>query len=112
MLTDKRLFAMPNLTTSLSGSLLELEKKFLNNQPKIECWFRSKWQQHIPPFYGSVDVRNCGYKLAPIDMNLYPGGFNNINLQFIPLAVNAVSNMLAQLCPDASKILLIPENHT
>jgi len=103
---------VPHLTTALTGSLLELEKKLLNNQPKIECWYRGKWQQSAPPFYGSVDVRNCGYKLAPVDMNLYPGGFNNINLQFIPLAVNAVNNMLSRLCPNTSRVLLIPENHT
>ena len=34
----------------------------------------------------SVDLRNAGFKLAPVDTNLFPGGFNNLNQDFLPLA--------------------------
>ncbi|MGT2492998.1 glutamate--cysteine ligase [Cupriavidus basilensis] len=37
-----------------------------------------EWQEHTPPFYCSVDLRNAGFKLAPVDTNLFPGGFNNL----------------------------------
>ncbi len=100
------------LTTALNSSLLELEKICLSHQHEIEYWFRQKWHNYIPPFYASVDLRNSGYKIAPVDLNLFPGGFNNINHDFIPLAVYAINNILDKDCPNAKKILIIPENHT
>ncbi len=103
---------IPNLKTALNVPLLELEKICLQHQHEIEHWFRSKWHTNKPPFYGSVDLRNSSYKLTPVDMNLFPGGFNNINPDFIPLAVQAVNNLIERYCPNATKVLLIPENHT
>ncbi|MBM3117438.1 glutamate--cysteine ligase [Jeongeupia naejangsanensis] len=104
--------SVPHLTTALSGPLLELERRILESQSEIEHWFRNQWQEYTPPFYGSVDLRNAGYKLAPVDMNLYPGGFNNLNPEFHPLAVQAAMSALESFCPDAKRLLLIPENHT
>ncbi|WP_148717216.1 glutamate--cysteine ligase [Chitinolyticbacter meiyuanensis] len=104
--------SVPHLVTALTGPLLDLEHKILAAQPDIEHWFRNQWQEHTPPFYGSVDLRNAGYKLAPVDMNLFPGGFNNLNPDFHPLAVQAAMSALEDLCPSARRLLLIPENHT
>jgi glutamate--cysteine ligase len=103
---------VPSLATALTGPLLDLERKMLARQPDIEAWFRAQWQEYSPPFYGSVDLRNSGYKLAPVDLNLFPGGFNNLNPDFIPLCVQAVQSALEKICPDARSLLLIPENHT
>ena len=103
---------VPRLTTALTGPLLELEKKFLDATPDIERWLRGKWQEHTPPFYGSVDLRNAGFKLAPVDMNLFPGGFNNLNAAFLPLCVQAAMTAIDKICPMAKSLLLIPENHT
>lgn len=66
----------------------------------------------MPPFYGSTDLRNSGFKLAPVDLNLFPGGFNNLNDAFMPLCVQAAQSAVERICPDASSLLLIPENHT
>ncbi|AXK38605.1 glutamate--cysteine ligase [Crenobacter cavernae] len=103
---------VPHLTTALQGPLLELETRILAAQPQIEHWFRSQWHQHAAPFYGSVDLRNSGFKLAPVDMNLFPGGFNNLNPDFMPLAVQATMAAVEKICPEAKSVLLIPENHT
>ncbi|HEX5126395.1 MAG TPA: glutamate--cysteine ligase [Rhodocyclaceae bacterium] len=103
---------VPHLTTALTGPLLDLERRFLDNSTTIEQWFRSQWQEHMPPFYGSVDLRNSGYKLAPVDTNLFPGGFNNLNPAFLTLCVQAAQVAVERICPDARSILLIPENHT
>ncbi len=103
---------VPHLTTALHDPLLELEKKFLDAIPDIEGWLRGKWQEHTPPFYGSVDLRNAGFKLAPVDMNLFPGGFNNLNRDFLPLCVQAAMVAIEKICPSAKRLLLIPENHT
>ncbi len=103
---------VPHLTTALSGPLLALEKHFLDNATAIEHWLRSQWNEHTPPFYASVDLRNAGFKLAPVDTNLFPGGFNNLNPTFLPLCVQATMSAIDKICPDARNLLLIPENHT
>ena len=103
---------VPHLTTALIGPLLDLEKRILNAQPEIEHWFRAQWQEHRVPIYASVDLRNSGFKLAPVDTNLFPGGFNNLNPDFLPLCVMAAQSAIEKICPDARGVLLIPENHT
>jgi len=103
---------VPHLVTALNGPLLDLERKILAATPAIERWFRLEWQEHTPPFYCSVDLRNAGFKLAPVDTNLFPGGFNNLPLEILPLAVQAAMASIEKICPDAKNLLLIPERHT
>jgi glutamate--cysteine ligase len=108
----KRITMVPHLTTSLTGPLLDLEKKILDSMPSIERWFRGQWTENVLPFYSSVDLRNSGFKLAPVDTNLFPGGFNNLNPDFMPLCVHAAMSAVQKICPDKQRFLLIPENHT
>ena len=103
---------VPRLTTALAGPLLELERKLLASLPAIEHWLRSRWQDRTAPFYCSVDLRNSGFKLAPVDTNLFPGGFNNLNPDFHPLCVQAAMAAIEKICPDARGAVLIPESHT
>jgi len=101
-----------SITPSISEPLLELERQFLDHSTMIERWFREQWHEHVPPFYGSVDLRNAGFKLAPVDMNLFPGGFNNLGPVFLPLCVQAAQAAVERMCSCARRLLLIPENHT
>jgi len=103
---------VPHLVTALRGPLLELERRVLEAQPAIEHWLRTQWQEREVPFYCSVDLRNAGFKLAPVDTNLFPGGFNNLAPEFHPLAVQAAVVALDKVCPDARGVVLVPENHT
>ncbi len=103
---------VPRLTTALTGPLQELERRILDRMPDIERWLRTQWQEHAVPFYASVDLRNAGFKLAPVDTNLFPGGFNNLDASLLPLCVQAVQAAVERLCPDARGVLLVPENHT
>lgn len=103
---------VPHLVTALKGPLLDLERRVLDAQPAIEHWLRGQMQERTIPFYCSVDLRNAGFKLAPVDTNLFPGGFNNLSAEFTPLAVQAAMSAVEKACPEASGILLIPENHT
>ena len=100
---------VPHLVTALDGPLLDLEKKILEATPAIERWFRLEWQEHTPPFYCSVDLRNSGFKLAPVDTNLFPGCFDNLATEMLPLAVQAAMAAIEKYCPDAKNLLLIPE---
>ena len=92
---------VPRLTTALAGPLPDLERRLLASQPEIERWLRGQWQEHAAPFYCSVDLRNSGFKLAPVDTNLFPGGFNNLNPDFHPLCVQAAMTAIEKICPDA-----------
>jgi glutamate--cysteine ligase len=99
---------VPHLVTALNGPLLELEKRILAATPAIERWFRLEWQEHTPPFYASVDLRNAGFKLAPVDTNLFPAGFNNLAPEVLPLAVQAAMAAIDKYCPEARNVVLVP----
>lgn len=103
---------VPHLITALTGPINELEQRILDSMPAIERWFRLEWMEHTPPFYSSVDIRNAGFKLAPVDTNLYPGGWNNLTDQMLPLAVQAAMAAIEKICPEARNLLIIPENHS
>jgi glutamate--cysteine ligase len=102
---------VPHLVTALTGPLLDLEEKILAATPAIERWFRLEWQEHTPPFYCSVDLRNAGYKLAPVDTNLFPGGFHYLASEMLPLSVQAAMAAIDKYCPDARNLLVIPESY-
>ena len=103
---------VPHLVTALTGPINELEQRVLDSMPAIERWFRLEWMEHTPPFYSSVDIRNAGFKLAPVDTNLYPGGWNNLTPAMLPLAVQAAMAAIEKICPEARNLLIIPENRT
>src|SRR5690606_13825238 len=102
----------PHLVTAMSAPLQDFERRILDASPRIERWFRMAWQDHTPPFYASVDLRNAGFKLAPVDTNLFPGGWNNLTEEMLPLAVQAAMAAIEKICPEARNLLIIPENHT
>lgn len=102
---------VPHLVTALTGPINELEQRVLDSMPAIERWFRLEWMEHTPPFYSAVDVRNAGFKLAPVDTNLYPGGWNNLTPSMLPLAVQAAMASIEKICPEARNLLIVPENN-
>ncbi len=103
---------VPHLITALNGPINELEQRILDSTPAIERWFRLEWMEHTPPLYSSVDIRNAGFKLAPVDTNLFPGGWNNLTPEMLPLAVQAAMAAIEKICPEARNLLIVPESHT
>ena len=101
---------VPHLITALNAPINELEQRILDSTPAIERWFRLEWMEHTPPLYSSVDVRNAGFKLAPVDTNLFPEGWNNLTPAMLPLAVQAGMAAIEKICPEARNLLVIPEN--
>ena len=100
---------VPHLTTALTGPINELEQRILESMPAIERWFRLEWMEHTPPFYTSADLRNAGFKLAPVDTNLFPATFQNLTPEMLPLAVQAAMAAIEKICPEAKNLLLVPE---
>ena len=111
---DVDVYQTPHLKTMQDGPMQLLEQRILAEESKIEAWFRSQWRISPAPAYGSVDLRNSGFKLAPVDMNLFPAGFNNLKLnpEFVKIACDAAKHVVELAVPHAKKVLLIPENHT
>jgi glutamate--cysteine ligase len=104
--------AVPNFTMAHRSPTLAFESLLLSRSELIEAWFRKQFHRTPAPIYCSVDLRNAGYKLAPVDTNLFPAGFNNLNPAFEPLAVTALQAALEKIMPSACNIVLVPENHT
>ena len=67
-----------------------LHSSIIDNHNSIETWFRRQWIKYPPPFYSSIDIRNSGLKIAPVDTNLFPAGFNNLNKDFEFLYISAI----------------------
>jgi glutamate--cysteine ligase len=102
-------------------SIAEYTKSFTNeslhsviieNHMNIEAWFRKQWIKYPAPFYTSIDLRNSGYKIAPVDTNLFPAGFNNLDSDLDFLYIAAVQHALERISPALTKVLIISENHT
>ena len=78
----------------------------------IEQWFAAQRGSMRPFFYTSVDLRYSGYKLAPVDTNLFPAGFNNLSPASRVRAANTMRDYFAEQHPSAKRVIVIPENHT
>jgi glutamate--cysteine ligase len=101
---------VPHLITALTGPINELEQRVLDSMPAIERWFRLEWMEHTPPFYTSVNVRNAGFKLSPVNTSLFPDGWNNLTPEMLPQGVQAAMAAIEKICPEARNLLLIPRN--
>jgi glutamate--cysteine ligase len=95
----------------------ELAHAIQKNRRTLWDWQMEHARQAPPPFYCSVDLRDAGYKIVPVDSNLYPAGFNNIcpdDLRVAPAVfrsqVAATASRLDRDLPQ--KILILPESHT
>lgn len=103
---------IPHLRTAGITPLSLLEKRIIDAQVKIEAWFRQAFQDKPTLITSSVDIRNAGFKIAPVDTNLFPAGFNNLSVDSYPLAIQALQFTIEKYHQKCQKILIIPENHT
>ncbi len=78
----------------------------------IDQWFAAKFKENIPAFYNSVDLRHSCFKIAPVDTNCFPAGFNNLSEISRQKAKKIAQKFIDQHFENAKNILIIPENHT
>jgi glutamate--cysteine ligase len=95
----------------------DLAQRIQKHRRALWDWQSSITRDFPPPFYCSVDLRDSGYKIVPVDSNLYPAGFNNIcpdDLRTAPAVVRSqIAAMASRLERDLpEKILILPESHT
>ncbi len=60
-------------------SLEEINKRFVDREREIDEWINAQCVRVDVPIYTSVDLRVAGFKVAAVDTNIYPAGFNNLS---------------------------------
>src|ERR1035437_8312984 len=108
----RRSMTDPGLTLMLHGPLPDLARHMVDAIRSVEHLLRAQRPTRATPFYSSVDLRNSGFQLAPVDTNLFPAGFNNLNPEFEVLCVQATMAAIENINPAVQRVLLVPENHT
>jgi glutamate--cysteine ligase len=86
--------------------------KLTAKSSSIDSWLKDQFLKNKPLFYNSVDLRHSAFKIAPIDTNCFPAGFNNLSQNSRKIAAELAATFLKNNFPTAKKILIIPENHT
>jgi glutamate--cysteine ligase len=95
----------------------KIANAIFTHREEVRAFFEKKFQESPPSFYCSVDIRDSGEKIAPVDCNLFPAGFNNIceiDREASPPLVREQIELMAKRnhLPVPEKIVIIPENHT
>jgi glutamate--cysteine ligase len=78
----------------------------------IDRWYSAECDRTPPPFYSSLDVRDSGKKIAAVDCNLFPAGFNNLCEDDRIRSAPFIREEVERSAPEAKRILILPENHT
>ncbi len=78
---------------------------------EIHQWLLGQ-EKLYTPFYTSVDIRDAGFKIAVIDTNLFPAGFNNLCEHGLADAENLIKKAILSRVPNAKDILIVAEEHT
>ncbi len=62
----------------MSSIIKQLKSQIFAKKSTISDFFEQKFKENPAIFYNSVDLRHSGFKIAPVDTNCFPAGFNNI----------------------------------
>lgn len=90
----------------------DIEKRISQKRGEVGLWVESHLERIMVPFYSSVDLRFSEHKIAPVDTNVFPAGFNNLSRGFRERAGELFGKSLSSRYPSARKILLVPELNT
>ena len=85
--------------------LVELESRIIEKQDELEAWFAEQRAKLTMPIYGSVDIRDAHWKVAVVDANQFPAGFNN-------LSDGDIGTHLREAIGDLRHIHIWPESHS
>ena len=88
------------------GQLLE------DKREEITAWMKQKRAEVPIPIYGSVDVRDAGWKIGVVDANHFPAGFNNVSKENLQELANLFKDHVHRSHPTCSWVHIYPESHT
>ncbi len=87
-------------------------EKIKAHQEEVHQWLQSREGSLELPLYSSVDIRDAGFKVAVIDTNLFPAGFNNLCEHGIRDSIKFMKAALTARVPHCKSVLIIAEEHT
>ncbi len=83
-----------------------------SKREEITEWMAKKRKEVPIPIYGSVDIRDCGWKVAVVDANHFPAGFNNVSKDDEEVLSNLLHDHIIRKIPTCKWVHLYPESHT
>ncbi len=78
----------------------------------IQSWLEAYEGSNELPLYSSVDIRDAGFKMAVVDTNLFPAGFNNLCEHGIADASPVLRRAVLDRVSGCENIMIIAEEHT
>ncbi|MFK8136940.1 MAG: glutamate--cysteine ligase [Bdellovibrionales bacterium] len=91
----------------------DIHSKIIKHQDDLQAWLNQRRETNEFPIYTSVDIRDSGNKIASVDANIFPAGFNNIcevDRNNGPEVANFY--LSGYYGEKAQKIALVTEEHT
>ena len=89
-----------------------INERIKEKNTELESWLSEKSENVLVPLYTSVDLRVSDYKIAPVDTNVFPAGFNNLSQPFRDHASKLFKEYIERKYPKVNSILIIPELNT
>jgi glutamate--cysteine ligase len=90
----------------------EINEKITERSAEIQGWIEEHSNKVLVPLYTSVDLRVSKYKIAPVDTNVFPSGFNNLSEYCRIYTANLFKQHFSIKYPKVRKILIVPELNT
>ena len=90
----------------------DLAQRLEDNRERITEWMKQKRSEVPIPIYGSVDIRDSGWKVAVVDANHFPAGFNNVSKDDEARISSLLGEHILRKHPECKWVHLYPESHT
>ena len=87
-------------------------ERIKDKQNEIHAWLESHEKVKELPLYSSVDIRDAGFKMAVIDTNRFPAGFNNLCEHGLSDSIKLIRQAIEKRVPNCKNILIVSEEHT
>ncbi len=91
---------------------LHLQQLVASQPEQMRAWLHNQIANHSPLIHTSVDVRTADFKVAHVDTNLFPAGFNNLTFSANQRAIKATTAYMRRNFPNVQNIMLVPESFT
>ncbi|MDP4008416.1 MAG: glutamate--cysteine ligase [Candidatus Peregrinibacteria bacterium] len=92
--------------------LHNLVKSYKDKKGEVDFWLEDLRNKVKGPIYNSVDLRNSGFKIAAIDTNIFPAGFNNLCPNYSKETGILFKAHINKYYPNVKNIIIFPEGHT
>ncbi len=89
-----------------------IELEIHRNFDQIESWIEKEKEAAPALLYSSVDLRESFFKLASVDTNIFPAGFNNLCAMNFTKLKSALNRFIKTNFKDVKTALLFCEDHT